>query len=1209
MDKKFLIIALLLLVPAFAVTINGVELTADDIFVTLIENTDQCLINCHAIYEIHNPTASPLVIDTLTHTIHDRVGFVKPTEKPEMFIEKTEIKYYKEFIRTDNCTILGLDENDDPITDPPGCKITGYYKQTPYTVTSWVPFTEGTIPPLSKQVIKITYVKEVDENVEWIPHLYGLKQTKWAWWNSSWSKCQNITIQAPTGPLDNYPLFVNITYDSDMQTDFDDIRFVNDGCGCSGTELSADLEKKQDSVYAETWVELDSWTASMNISIYYGNGGVADNWDPINAYTDFDTVWYLNETQNTDDALDAVQSMVLNQDNTPDVVDGRIDGARDFNDVNSENFDAAVDMGLNGDLDGNITMCFWYHSAEGIARGDVIHTDVAATQNKKIGVKNNHRQAADNSWEFYMRNDAAGSTEVYSDANATWFDDNWHAVCWFKSGQTSNDVDLYVDNVNQTLNTHVNTLGGVDFTPDRSYFGCSNFGGDLNYWDGVLDTVWITTEQGGADYADAFFRNLDSYSDFVVLGPEESPVAVDSVSISYPANTTYYQRGIEVYYTAINNNDAFFDCYAYYEGESEASNKVNTTNATLTMMPTYTYSAVGQQNVTIECENSVTGNFTDTAYFTLLDYGVTYNGYETTAYETSNQTFWMEVNTSEAVLWTNTSLWYNDNEYTTNDAQFIGTSGSYGVWNFTTWLQTDLIFVNETNHTFFFDLNVTYTNSSSELFNDTQTNQTMWESFYFTSVSVSNYYPLQGETVTIVGTVTKVLNNGVFVGYLDYNATNNTGSTTTNSSTQYVFTVLLVMPTVVAETNYTVIPYANVSWNPTKVMNFTPFNLTVSPINITENCTYPFLIFNSTEEETEAWGPFIDLDVSVLLYSGGTQQRINRTFTGNNTYCLQLEPTWAVILSDVECQYSNTTNEYATRNYYLDQVTLSNETQYVTLYTELDANTTLITFNIKDLNDIDQANITVSALRYFVSGDLNPQYKTVAMCKSDEKGECTMELRKDFVWYTFNLASNGTILNTYDRIYLIEDSLTLRTAEEVYGVWQYNGTLGRTCTVTYVDGSSTLVACTVSDTTNVVQTWRLRASQDFALGNLTVCNETLSAAAGVLTCNVTDLSGIYSWRLTVDIDENNDGIIDYLLLESGSLNWIDNPQYSTGGLLAAIFIVIATTTFASFSPAILPWGPVIGIGISWLLKLIYFRYDLMIGLILMAALVSYKVKT
>ena len=92
----------------------------------------------------------------------------------------------------------------------------------------------------------------------------SLAQT--GWWNNDWAKRREITLTHSGSTLINYQVKINVIYDSDMQSDFGDLRFTND----SGTELDYWLESKTDGVSAVFWVEVPSIPdGGTSIYMYY----------------------------------------------------------------------------------------------------------------------------------------------------------------------------------------------------------------------------------------------------------------------------------------------------------------------------------------------------------------------------------------------------------------------------------------------------------------------------------------------------------------------------------------------------------------------------------------------------------------------------------------------------------------------------------------------------------------------------------------------------------------------------------------------------------------------------------------------------------------------------------------------------------------------------------------------------------------------------
>ncbi|MCW1312925.1 MAG: DUF2341 domain-containing protein, partial [Candidatus Parvarchaeota archaeon] len=78
------------------------------------------------------------------------------------------------------------------------------------------------------------------------------------WWNSAWLMRRNITINntVNSNTLADYQIPINLTYDSDIQPDFSDIRFTwYNSTDESETEIPYWIESKVDSQWAYVWVK------------------------------------------------------------------------------------------------------------------------------------------------------------------------------------------------------------------------------------------------------------------------------------------------------------------------------------------------------------------------------------------------------------------------------------------------------------------------------------------------------------------------------------------------------------------------------------------------------------------------------------------------------------------------------------------------------------------------------------------------------------------------------------------------------------------------------------------------------------------------------------------------------------------------------------------------------------------------------------------
>lgn len=110
----------------------------------------------------------------------------------------------------------------------------------------------------------------------------------WSKTYSSWSHRKEITITETSGStLTNYQLLLSVPYDSNMNTDFSDLRFTTDD---NETVLNYWIERQTDSVFADVWVKVPSIPASgtSTIIMYFGNASAATAMDGFNTFIFFD---------------------------------------------------------------------------------------------------------------------------------------------------------------------------------------------------------------------------------------------------------------------------------------------------------------------------------------------------------------------------------------------------------------------------------------------------------------------------------------------------------------------------------------------------------------------------------------------------------------------------------------------------------------------------------------------------------------------------------------------------------------------------------------------------------------------------------------------------------------------------------------------------------------------------------------------------------
>ncbi len=93
-----------------------------------------------------------------------------------------------------------------------------------------------------------------------------------AWWNASWDKRRPVDITWSGSTQTNFQVKVDVTFDADMQADFDDIRFVDSD---DLSEIDYWRESYTASTSATFWVEVPSIPGNKTIYMYYDNAAVS----------------------------------------------------------------------------------------------------------------------------------------------------------------------------------------------------------------------------------------------------------------------------------------------------------------------------------------------------------------------------------------------------------------------------------------------------------------------------------------------------------------------------------------------------------------------------------------------------------------------------------------------------------------------------------------------------------------------------------------------------------------------------------------------------------------------------------------------------------------------------------------------------------------------------------------------------------------------
>ncbi len=391
-------------------------------------------------------------------------------------------------------------------------------------------------------------------------------KTHSSWWDSDWDKCKDMNITGGSSTLTDFPFYVNVTYDSDMQADFDDIRFVNGTCQDSGSEMDYEIDYKVNSNYAEVWIKTPTLTTGTNqYSMYYDNA-VGSGEDASAVWSNnYKAVWHHeNETAGATNLVDNIAG-THNGTGKGEYVPGLFGSALNYNAANN-NYTSIPD---HADWDGSaVSISLWINPNEGgTARGifdRYVNSGGAGDAYEIVREANGT-----------MRFRIGGNLRIFSDDIAP--TDSWthYVAVWDGS-----DIKQYV---NGTLQT--NTLpkpGSIVST--KPIWLATQGGGVGGQYRGLMDEVRYSNVARTSNWLNRSYNNIDF--SFFVFGDEETfaePDAEYPIFSDYkenPSSNTIYSLGATYEFNVTitsTNETAGLDFNSFNYSASNISSVFNTT--------------------------------------------------------------------------------------------------------------------------------------------------------------------------------------------------------------------------------------------------------------------------------------------------------------------------------------------------------------------------------------------------------------------------------------------------------------------------------------------------------------------------------------------------------------------------------------------------------------------------------------------------------
>jgi hypothetical protein len=329
------------------------------------------------------------------------------------------------------------------------------------------------------------------------------------WWDIAWDRCKNITISSiATTTLTDFPVYLNVTYDSDMQSDYDDIRFLNDSCNSTATAAELAYEFVENtSTNGEFWVKIPSLPSTgVNISMYYGNTGassgqnVTDVWD-----SNYTAVYHMNDndTSSINDSTSNGNDGDKKGANEPIENGGRISFGQSFDGDDDEIDLGAIDIMENLS---SVSVGAWVKLAD----------TAAPSERKDIVAQNNFSVLGWDTGRLFEFGIYTGAWAT-ADTNAAVTDTNWHHVVGVYNGS---NVLIYLDSVLQT--DQPAQTGNTSTSGNNPFIG--EWGLNNQFWNGTIDEVRISNMTRTTDWINMSYQIVVDQTSLVSWGEEEGRV-------------------------------------------------------------------------------------------------------------------------------------------------------------------------------------------------------------------------------------------------------------------------------------------------------------------------------------------------------------------------------------------------------------------------------------------------------------------------------------------------------------------------------------------------------------------------------------------------------------------------------------------------------------------------------------------------------------
>jgi len=352
------------------------------------------------------------------------------------------------------------------------------------------------------------------------------------------------------------------------------------------------------------------------------------------------------------------------------------------------------------------------------------------------------------------------------------------------------------------------------------------------------------------------------------------------------------------------------------------------------------------------------------------------------------------------------------------------------------------------------------------------------------------------------------------------------------NDTSYSFPYSVSGNEVISESTVTIQPistdvnitfYWNITLDDGTAISTHTNNQTVSTINIDNCSSYTNLIYNFTQHDEENQSIINDnntIELQVNLYDVSKSLLLinfSDKFIGTNPVQVCLEDpllTTVNYSAYVTAKYYGNTSavNYSIEYYNILNQTITNSTvpKNIDLYSLDEDDTTKFRLTFRDRLYALAPNILVQVYRQYIPDN---DFKIVEIPLTDSNGQTMLNLVKNDVVYNFIMVNeSGDVIGTFNSVTAFcqdftigECTINLAPDTDSDSAYNYNDEFGISLSNPSYNNSTKKISITFVTDDLVPKTVRIDIVRNNDFGNRSVCSDSLTAASGTLSCDVSSI--------------------------------------------------------------------------------------------------------